>query len=304
MYYNMKEDMHIILLILLAFISIACISYICFVIRCKKIVKKINDINEKEICYAKNEIFKYMEEKAYIKDQYKCFDSHTSKSRSIVEKIPYNEMYYFNKYVAKEFQVDKYIRPLYKDLEDVEEIYNRAKEQMENVYSVISNTYKGIFNREIVINKVFKYLIGISAESISSVIFEFEFRYVSPKGQSHLSNYISINKMFLERFIEYEDNLKESKATSNNERGKLTQTLRTKVFERDGFTCCYCGASLANGRTVELHCDHIYPISKGGTTRMNNLQTLCKSCNLNKGDKWREIDKIAYKKRNNGELPE
>lgn len=80
--------------------------------------------------------------------------------------------------------------------------------------------------------------------------------------------------------------------------------MRTKIFERDNYTCCYCAASLSNGRTDELHCDHIYPIVKGGITRANNLQTLCKNCNLNKGDKWREVDKIAYMKRNNGNLPE
>lgn len=55
------------------------------------------------------------------------------------------------------------------------------------------------------------------------------------------------------------------------------------VFLRDGFRCQICGKTPADG--VKLHADHIYPISKGGTSDEENLITLCGDCNCGKSDK-------------------
>lgn len=62
--------------------------------------------------------------------------------------------------------------------------------------------------------------------------------------------------------------------------------IRTTVFERDDFTCFYCGE-----RGGKLECDHIEPISKGGTNELGNLITACLKCNRAKRTKtlkeWR-----------------
>lgn len=58
--------------------------------------------------------------------------------------------------------------------------------------------------------------------------------------------------------------------------------LRFKVLQRDRFTCCGCGRSPATTLGLELHVDHIKPWSKGGETVIENLQTLCFSCNQGK----------------------
>ena len=55
------------------------------------------------------------------------------------------------------------------------------------------------------------------------------------------------------------------------------------VLKRDGFKCCICGAKAKDG--VKLEVDHIIPISKGGKSLMNNLQTLSERCNRGKRDK-------------------
>jgi 5-methylcytosine-specific restriction endonuclease McrA len=53
---------------------------------------------------------------------------------------------------------------------------------------------------------------------------------------------------------------------------------RFKVFKRDGFRCIYCGqSSIEDG--VKLHIDHIKPVSKGGTSKLENLVTACAGCN-------------------------
>ena len=55
-------------------------------------------------------------------------------------------------------------------------------------------------------------------------------------------------------------------------------------MRRDGFRCQLCGATQADG--VKLHVDHIIPISKGGTSDIDNLRTLCERCNRGKGDQF------------------
>ena len=60
--------------------------------------------------------------------------------------------------------------------------------------------------------------------------------------------------------------------------------LRFKVLKRDDFSCVHCGASPAKDPVVELQVDHIVPWSKGGKTEITNLQTLCRKCNLGKGN--------------------
>jgi 5-methylcytosine-specific restriction endonuclease McrA len=57
----------------------------------------------------------------------------------------------------------------------------------------------------------------------------------------------------------------------------IPATLRWEVWERDNFTCVKCGARRF------LHVDHIHPESRGGETCVENLQTLCQSCNCSKG---------------------
>jgi hypothetical protein len=61
---------------------------------------------------------------------------------------------------------------------------------------------------------------------------------------------------------------------------------RARIFERDGFACQYCGAT-----SGPLHCDHIVPVSRGGSDDDENLCAACVPCNLSKGAKllseWR-----------------
>ena len=66
------------------------------------------------------------------------------------------------------------------------------------------------------------------------------------------------------------------------ERGKVSNKMRFSIYERDGYRCCKCGASDA---FVKLEIDHIVPISKGGQSTYDNLQTLCHKCNVEKGNR-------------------
>lgn len=62
--------------------------------------------------------------------------------------------------------------------------------------------------------------------------------------------------------------------------------LRDQVFSRDGYQCVYCGE-----KEERLECDHVFPLSRGGVSTLDNLATSCKPCNRSKGaktiDEWR-----------------
>jgi hypothetical protein len=58
--------------------------------------------------------------------------------------------------------------------------------------------------------------------------------------------------------------------------------LRRAVLIRDGYRCVKCGANPKDDKSVRLEVDHIKPGSRGGPAALENLQTLCFSCNQGK----------------------
>jgi len=52
------------------------------------------------------------------------------------------------------------------------------------------------------------------------------------------------------------------------------------IFKRDGYKCVVCGRGREDG--VEIQADHKIPMDKGGTSTVDNAQTLCSEHNLMK----------------------
>jgi 5-methylcytosine-specific restriction endonuclease McrA len=71
------------------------------------------------------------------------------------------------------------------------------------------------------------------------------------------------------------------------QRALMTARLRGWIKDRDRHTCQNpaCGASVAVEPNLLLEVDHIIPVSKGGLSEPENLQTLCWRCNRSKGAK-------------------
>lgn len=59
---------------------------------------------------------------------------------------------------------------------------------------------------------------------------------------------------------------------------RIPQHIKVAVWQRDQGRCVQCNA------TEYLEFDHIIPHSKGGATSVENLQVLCRKCNLAKSD--------------------
>lgn len=56
--------------------------------------------------------------------------------------------------------------------------------------------------------------------------------------------------------------------------------IKEQIFKRDNYRCVVCGNGKHNG--YEIHADHIIPQAKGGTSTLENGQTLCSEHNLMK----------------------
>jgi 5-methylcytosine-specific restriction endonuclease McrA len=59
----------------------------------------------------------------------------------------------------------------------------------------------------------------------------------------------------------------------------IPDDVKLLVWSRDGGVCVKCGSA------KQLHFDHIIPYSRGGGDDAENLQILCQTCNLAKGDR-------------------
>jgi hypothetical protein len=60
----------------------------------------------------------------------------------------------------------------------------------------------------------------------------------------------------------------------------ISLKIRFEVFNRDSFTCQYCGRKTPE---VILELENVIPVIKGGTDEIDNLTTSCFECNRGKG---------------------
>lgn len=62
--------------------------------------------------------------------------------------------------------------------------------------------------------------------------------------------------------------------------------LSESIKRRDNYTCVYCGESEG-----PIHCDHVVPLTQGGTNDPSNLVAACRACNCGKSgrtpEQWR-----------------
>jgi 5-methylcytosine-specific restriction endonuclease McrA len=92
--------------------------------------------------------------------------------------------------------------------------------------------------------------------------------------------------------VEYEDEIRSPSVTWKmpavvrlrklaKTRARGAKFSRRNVYQRDGYTCQYCGERRP---AHELSYDHVVPRSAGGRTEWRNIVTACRACNTRKDD--------------------
>ena len=134
--------------------------------------------------------------------------------------------------------------------------------------------------------KKFMKKLGFREIDFSTLYFPtYTFRYVSPGGNKSTSCNIELDIENLNDFVEYLSGIVKFKKSAAGQRALMTSKLRKKLMKRDNYTCQKCGISTKDEEHLLLEIDHIIPISKGGMSTEENLQTLCWKCNRTKGAK-------------------
>ena len=120
-------------------------------------------------------------------------------------------------------------------------------------------------------------------ESVLNV--EYKFSYTSGGGFAKRTFTIPMTEETIVELIKLLEGKLTASAFTKEQRALMTSKLRETIKTRDNFTCCCCGNSTYAEPNLLLEIDHIIPVSKGGCTVEDNLQTLCWKCNRAKGSK-------------------
>lgn len=127
--------------------------------------------------------------------------------------------------------------------------------------------------------------VGVELKPIEIPYQVYSFEYVSAGGNSAQETSLTFTLEVVDELIEWMSQKIKFRKSVAGQRSLMTKSLRQKIKDRDSHTCQQCGLSVQDEPNLLLEIDHIHPLSKGGMSTMENLQTLCWRCNRTKGAK-------------------
>jgi len=134
-------------------------------------------------------------------------------------------------------------------------------------------------------NDEFMEQVGVELSPISVPYPKYVFEYVSAGGNSGQKTEIKLDTPAIDALVSrLSEKVKFAKSAAG-QRALMTAKLRKNIKERDDHTCQFCSVSLRDQEHLLLEVDHKIPVSKGGLSVDENLQTLCWRCNRSKSNK-------------------
>lgn len=127
--------------------------------------------------------------------------------------------------------------------------------------------------------------LGFANISEDVLTVEYKFSYTSGGGFAQRSFTVPMTEETIVELIKALESKLTASALAKEQRMLMTKKLREFIKKRDHYTCCQCGNSISVEPNLLLEIDHIIPVSKGGLTEEDNLQTLCWKCNRSKSNK-------------------
>lgn len=219
-----------------------------------------------------------LQKQRYAPNIYNC-------SRSVCDNAKRKPFEYVCKYFG--------IKATEENLSKIEDILNNfeaaedGKKRLQNERKVIRESIKS--DIPFLIRKFSKKLdrkLGFHDVDMSTAYFpRYIFQYISSGGNASMQCDIIFDIDNLNRFVQFLAEKVRFRKSVAGQRALMTSKLRQQIKERDHYTCKLCGASIEKEPNLLLEIDHIVPVSKGGLTTEDNLQTLCWRCNRSKGAK-------------------
>lgn len=127
--------------------------------------------------------------------------------------------------------------------------------------------------------------LGFANIDESVLVVEYTFSYTSGGGMAKRKFSVPMTEETIVELIRALEKRLTVSAFTKEQRALMTNKLREFIKKRDNYTCCSCGNSVHTEPNLLLEIDHIIPVSKGGCTIEENLQTLCWKCNRAKSNK-------------------
>lgn len=131
--------------------------------------------------------------------------------------------------------------------------------------------------------------VGVQLSPIEVPYPEYVFEYVSAGGNSSQRTTVRLDTPAIDELIEVLSQRIRFRKSVAGQRALMTAGFREHIKQRDGYTCRYCSVSLDQEPHLLLEVDHIIPVSRGGLSTEENLQTLCWRCNRTKSAKVIEV---------------
>lgn len=263
-------------------------------------INNCNDLNH----YIGELKCSYVNVSSYDFGQSKMIDSsiYNFKRKEWNKSLISNRIHYCSATVCKNAsnQPIKYFCK-YFDIKKDEETLSRFENVLNDFSSVEQGKKLLLKERDIILNNISKSIpkiilrisknkllnkLGFDGIDISDLYMPtFTFQYISAGGNSSYSCDLKLNINNLNKLINYLNDVIKWKKSIAGQRALMTSKLRETIKTRDGFTCCNCNLSIEDEPNLLLEIDHIIPLSRGGISTENNLQTLCWRCNRTKGAK-------------------
>lgn len=191
------------------------------------------------------------------------------------------------KYLCKYFGVSISEESL-AQLQNIGENISKMEETVNNL-TLREQSIKNGFNPPKFITKYYSEelnnKIGMQLPNITPDYSQYIFEYVSAGGNSSQKSVITFNSETVEATAQYILDKLKFKKSAQGQRALMTKALREHIKERDNYTCQICKVSTFDQDLLLLEVDHIIPVSKGGLSTLDNLQTLCWKCNRTKSNK-------------------
>lgn len=220
---------------------------------------------------------KHLKNKKYAPNIHSC-------SRTVCSNAQKKPFEYICKYfgIKADEETLSNFETILNNFEAAEEGKSHLIEEKNKILKSIENDAPALIR--IFDKKGFAKNLGFEEIDMSTLYFpKYVFEYTSSGGNASTRCDIVMDIENLNKFIIFlSDKIKFNQSVAG-QRALMTSKLRQHIKERDNFTCKQCGISIEQEPHLLLEIDHIIPVSKGGLTTEDNLQTLCWKCNRSKG---------------------